>query len=346
MTSKERVMTAFAHSEPDRVPTWCGASVEFWEKAKQELGKGDEELRVFFGDDFRKLVAHYAGPEEPLAPGASFRTVFGIERTGLGYGQPTTHPLAEATLDEIHAYPWPTTDRADIDGIRAEAESYNGKYAILGGAWSPFWHDAIDMMGMESLYMRMFDEPEAVDALMKHMVDYYFDLSRLIFDATADVTDIFFIGNDLGSQTGPLLGVDLFERFVQPHLKRLVDLGHDYGLKVMLHCCGGIAPLIPNLIEIEMDAIHAVQTTCRGMDLTELKRNFGDKMVFNGGIDSHHILIDGTPDYVRQKTREILDIMKPGGGYIAGASHDTILEETPVENIVAMFDAIKEFGRY
>jgi uroporphyrinogen-III decarboxylase len=82
------------------------------------------------------------------------------------------------------------------------------------------------------------------------------------------------------------------------------------------------------------------------MDLATLKSDFGDKMVFNGAIDSHHVLIDGTPQTVRQKTREVLEIMKPGGGYIAGASHDTILEETPLENVLAMFDAIREFGSY
>ena len=80
------------------------------------------------------------------------------------------------------------------------------------------------------------------------------------------------------------------------------------------------------------------------MDLHYLKKTYGDKIVFNGAIDSHHVLIDGTPEVVRKKTLETLKIMMPGGGYIAGASHDTILEETPVENVVAMFDAIHEFG--
>jgi uroporphyrinogen-III decarboxylase len=81
-------------------------------------------------------------------------------------------------------------------------------------------------------------------------------------------------------------------------------------------------------------------------DDEQLFVRFGNRMVFNGAIDSHHVLIDGTPDLVRTKTREVLEIMKPGGGYIAGASHDSILEETPVENVVAMFDAIREFGSY
>ena len=98
---------------------------------------------------------------------------------------------------------------------------------------------------METCTLKMYDEPEVVDAVIEHMVDYYAAVSQRIFDAAADAIDIFFIGNDFGSQTGPLLGEDLFRRFILPHLERLVDLGHAYRLKVMMHCCGGFAPLIP-----------------------------------------------------------------------------------------------------
>ncbi|MHC4623073.1 MAG: uroporphyrinogen decarboxylase family protein [Planctomycetota bacterium] len=346
MTSRQRVLAVFEHEEPDRVPVWCGASVEFWDKAKRELKLDDEGLRVRFGDDFRRVFAEYAGPEFPLSEGATYRTVFGIERHGMGYGQPTSHPLQNATLKEVHDYPWPDPQRMDVSKIKAEAQRYNGEYAILGGDWSPFWHDAIDLLGMEDLYIKMYTEPELVDALMQHMVDYYAAVSRRIFDDAAAVIDIFFIGNDFGSMTGPLLGPELFGRFILPHLKRLIDLGHSYNLKVQMHCCGGFAPLIPLMIEAGLDGLHAVQPCCRGMDLRRLKADFGDRIVFNGAIDSHHVLIDGTPDSVREKTREVLDIMMPGGGYVAGASHDTILEETPVENVVAMFDAIREFGVY
>ena len=346
MTFRERVMAAFAHREADRVPRWCGASVEFWEKAKRELMLDDEALRVRFGDDFRRVFARYAGPEFKLAEGSTCRTPFGVQRHGMGYGQPISHPLRGATLRQVHDYPWPDPKWMDVSHLRAEALAWGRQYAILGGDWSPFWHDAIDLVGMEDLFFRMYDEPEAVDALMRHMVDYYAAVSQRIFDAAGDALDVFFIGNDLGSQTGPLLSPALFRRFVLPHIKRLIDLGHAYRLKVQMHCCGGFAPLIPDLIAAGLDGLHAVQPSCAGMDLATLKRDFGAKILFNGAIDSHHILIAGTPDLVRAKTRVVLDIMKPGGGYIAGASHDSILEETPVENVLAMFDTIREHGRY
>lgn len=346
MTSRERVLTAFEHEEPDCVPAWCGASVEFWEKAKGHLGLDDEPLRIRFGDDFRRVWAEYKGPDFPLSDGATSRTVFGVERKGIGYGQPMNHPLANATEKQVHDYAWPDPKWTDVSKIKAEAEAYGGQYAILGGDWSPFWHDAIDMLGMENLYINMYNEPKVVDAIMQHMVDYYAAVSQRIFDVAGDALDVFFIGNDLGGQSGPLLGPELFERFILPHLKRLIDLGHAYGLKVQLHCCGGFFPLIPALIEAGLDGLHAVQPSCTGMDLRMLKMHFGDKILFNGAIDSHHVLIAGTPDSVRKQTRKVLEIMMPGSGYVAGASHDTILEETPVENVVAMFDAIGEFGGY
>lgn len=346
MDSRERVLTAFAHQEPDRVPRWCGASAEFWEKAKRELGLDDEGLRLRFGDDFRRVSSRPPAVASPLPPGVSYVTPFGVPRTGLGYGQPTCHPLAQASLKQIEDYPWPDPRRVDVSHVRAEAAVYGRRYAILGGEWSPFWHDLIDLLGMEQTYYLMYDQPKLIDAVLTHLVDYYATVSQRVFDSAASALDVFFIGNDFGSQQGPLLTIELFRSFIMPHLQRLVDLGHAYGLRVMMHCCGGFAELIPTLIEIGLDGLHAIQPCCRGMDLRRLKADFGSRILFNGAIDSHHVLIESQPSQVREKTREVLQILMPGGGYVAGASHDTILGETPVENVLAMFDAIQEYGVY
>jgi uroporphyrinogen decarboxylase len=255
------------------------------------------------------------------------------------------HPLNNGSIKEVNEYDWPDPRWIDVSNIQAEAEKYDGQYAILGGDWSPFWHDAIELLGMKNTYIKMYREPELVDAVFEHIVDYYYAVSKNIFETASEMIDIFFIGNDFGSKNGPLLGEKLFRRFALPHLKRLIDLGHDYGLKVMLHCCGGFAELIPAMIEVNLDGLHAVQPYCRGMDLAKLKTEFGDKILFNGAIDSTK-LIHGTPETVRSETREVLQIMMPGGGYIAGASHDYVLQETPVENMLAMFDTVSDYGRY
>lgn len=347
MTPKERVLLAFQHREPDRVPAWCGSSPEFWANAKRALNLDDEGLRFRLGDDFRRVSARYRDTE-PATPLATSRTPFGVERKGVGYGQPLSHPLANAGLDEIHEYAWPDPALVvDVVGVREEALRYCQNYAILGGSWSPFWHDAIDLLGMEHLLVCMYEAPEIVDAVMTHVIDFYIGESLRVFEVAGNLIDIFFIGNDFGSQQGPLISERTFRRFLLPHVKRLIDLGHDYGMKVQLHCCGGFRQLIPSLIEAGLDALHALQPSARGMDPAGLKRDFGDKIVLNGGVDSHHILIEGaSPDFVRLRTRELLDVFMPGGGYVAGPSHDYVLAETPLENLLAMYDTIHEYGVY
>jgi uroporphyrinogen decarboxylase len=230
MTSKERVLTAFDLQQPDRVPAWLGASPEFRNLMISHLGlRDDESLSVYLGDDFRRVFARYSGPEERSPSSnlsyadATYRTPFDVQRHGYGYGMPLNRPLINAeSVNEIHDFAWPDPAWMDVSQIRSEALAHNGRYAILGGDWSPFWHDAIDLLSFKNLSYKMYDNPEMVDALMEHIVDYYVGVSSRIFDAAADGIDIFFIGNDFGGQTGPLIGEKTFRRFISPHLQRLV----------------------------------------------------------------------------------------------------------------------------
>ena len=354
MTSRDRVLAIFAGEIPDRVPVWLGASPEWKALAKRRAGlAADEDLALFVGDDFRRVFAKYAGPAEFSPdrafrhPEATSRTPFGVERTGYGYGQPIEHPLATArTVADIERYPWPDPAWMDVSRIRDEALAWGRRFAVLGGDWSPFYHDAIDLLGMETFMVAMVEEPAIIDVLLRHLVDYYFQTSLRVFEASADAIDIFFIGNDFGTQNGPVVGQALFRRFFLPHLSRLAALGHDFGLKVQLHCCGGFFPLIPGLIEAGIDALQALQPDARDMAPAKLKAAFGGRVVFNGSIDTHHWLIEGTPELVRAKTRETLSVMMPGGGYIASPSHDYLLPETQVDNVFALYEAVREFGRY
>ena len=173
-------MTTFSFSEPDRVPAWLGASPEWRELGRRRLGLEDDEcLSVHVGDDFRRVTATYCGPEErgpmfALSPGATYRTPFGIERRGYGYGQPVGFPLANAaSLSEVDAYAWPDPMWMDVSQVAGAARGHEGRYAVLGGDWSPFFHDAIDLLGLEGLYFRMYDSPALVDAVLGHIVDYY-----------------------------------------------------------------------------------------------------------------------------------------------------------------------------
>ena len=330
MTSKERVLTSFDHNEPDRVPRWCGASPEFWEKSKRVLSLDDEGLRLRMGDDFRRV----------MAPAATF----GIHRGGVGVGMALNHPLAGASLGEILDYEWPDPDQVDLSHLREEMSKHVNNYAILGGDWSPFWHDAADLVSMENLFTGMYTDPDWVHGLFNQLFDYYYAVNERIFAEAGDLIDILFIGNDLGTNQGALIGEELFREYLLPKFRRLSDLSHAYGAKIMLHCCGGFTGLIPAMIECQLDGLHAIQPSCRGMELKRLKKDYGEKILFNGCIDSQKVLLEGDPELVRRKTIETIQIMKPGGGFVAGASHDYILEETPLENVLMMMDTIQEEG--
>lgn len=353
MSSRQRVLTAFAHIEPDHAPCWLGASPEWKALARAYLGLPDDEsLLVYLGDDFRRVFSRYAGPQatHPTAnlshPDATYRTPFGVERHGYGYGMPLNIPLKQVkTVAEVEAYPWPDPDWMDVSHIRGEALQYGGQYAILGGEWSPFWHDAIDLLDFDGLIYAMYDAPEVVDAVMAHCADYYLAVSRRIFEAAGDVIDVFFIGNDFGAQTGPMISPKFFRRFITPQLKRFVDLGHEFGKPVLLHCDGSIRALIPDMIAIGLDGLQSVQPFCYGMALPGLKRDFGRQLTFVGGIDTQ-ALIEGTAEQARQLTLRTLEIMMPGGGFVASPSHDYLLPETPVENVIVMYETIKECGGY
>lgn len=350
MTPRERVMTAFAHREPDRLPCWCGASPGFVAKATAALGTDEEGFRRRIGDDFRRVSAPWVDPDPVLLPGATWRSPFGVQRSGIGYGQPLSHPLAAAieagtpALQAVAAYPWPSAAQVDVSGLRAQAWAWGGEYAILGGDWSPFWHDAIDLVGMEGLYYLMYDEAEAAALLFERITDFYVASSERILEEAGDLIDILFIGNDFGSTTGPLLGPELFGRFVSPSLRRLTSLGHSHGLKVMLHCCGGYRPLIPLMLADGIDGLHALQPRCAGMDPAGLKRDFGGRVLLNGAIDTQVALLEGSPAVAREETLRTLAILAPGGGYVAGPSHDWLLEETPLDNVLALYDAIRDWN--
>jgi uroporphyrinogen decarboxylase len=355
MTSRERVLTAFQHREPDRVPAWCGASPEFRAMARERLGLGedDEALSLHLGDDFRRVFARYAGPPErsPSScfthPDATSRTPFGVERHGYGYGQPLHHPLAAAESPAgVDRFAWPDPAWMYVSAVRSEALAWKGEFAILGGDWSPYFHDLIDLFGMERFMTLMVDSPAVVESAIERVVDYYLAVSRRVFEAAAGAIDIFFIGNDFGAQNGPIVGERMFRRFFLPPLRRLVHLGHSFGLRVMLHCCGGFAPVIPAMIGIGLDGLQSLQPDARDMAPARLKRLYGRDIVLNGCIDTHHLLIRGTPDLVRREARAVLEVMKPGGGYVASPSHDYLLPETQVDNVLALYETIREFGGY
>ena len=162
-----------------------------------------------------------------------------------------------------------------------------------------------------------------------------------------DSIDVILFGDDLGMQSGPQISPKMYREFFKPRHARMWRRAKELaGVKVQLHCCGGVRPLLPELIDAGLDAINPVQISCKGMDAAELKRDFGSRLTFwGGGCDTHAILAHASPAEIRDHVRRQIEIFKPGGGFVFQQVHN-ILADVPPENVIAMLDAAYEFAGY
>ena len=157
------------------------------------------------------------------------------------------------------------------------------------------------------------------------------------FEATKGYLDIAYFGNDFGTQRGLLISPELFDKFMRPALRRFYALAHDYNLRVMQHSCGAIADIIPWLIEDGVDIIDPVQSSCSGMDLETLYRNFGMRVSFHGGVCTQSLLPFKSVDEVRQTVRKYREITKGNGHYFLTGSQE-YMADIPLENILAVYE--------
>jgi len=342
MNSKERVLTAFEHREPDRVPLWYGASDALTAHLMRDCQAPDEEaLMQRLHIDFRRVHARYVGPNFGM------KTYWGVERGGAHYGQPLSHPLAGVeTVEEVEAYAgWPSPDWFDFSHLRKQCEQWRD-YAIIGGPWVVVFTDATELVGMSEFFMKMHTHPEVMHAVMNKVSDFYHEMAVRFFEAAGDLLDIFFFGDDMGTQQSMIISLPHWREYCKPHISRFLQLGRQAGLKTMFHSCGAVRKMIPDLVELGLDALNPIQVRAKGMDLRELKAEFGAKITFHGGFDHQQVLPFGSVEDVRTEVHRVVDTMAPGGGYCLAPSHDLMLDEFPVENVITMYDETFSYGRY
>ena len=207
---------------------------------------------------------------------------------------------------------------------------------ILGMMWSAHFQDTCAAFGMENALMNMIANPEIYEAVDAKIMEFYLKANEIFYEATKDRLNAVLIGNDMGSQRGLMLSPEMVRRFIIPGCKKLVEQAHSYGLKVIYHSCGSIVDVIPDLIEAGVDVIHPIQALAAGMDPKNLKDKFGGKVAFCGGVDTQDLLVNGTPEDVQKKVKELRTIFPTG--LILSPSHEAILPDIPPANIKALFD--------
>ena len=343
---RSRVKSLFDGQFIDRFPMWYGAHPETTGNLMKYLGAVDEEDMLRKLDvDFRTVRPKYIGTVGNKYPDGSVdSSIWGVERDGAFCGQAITHPLENAeTVADVEKHPWPRVEDWEAKSIRPTAEEYSKQYAVMGGTWSPFFHDVAEMFGMETMFIKLVEKPAVVETAIHKCVQFYLGISERMFQEMQDSLDVFFIGNDFGSQRGLICSPHMWRRYFGPGIKAMVDLGHKYGLKTALHSCGSIRSIIPDLIDMGLDIINPIQVNSADMNPEELQQEFGDDIIFFGGVDVHHILSKCSVAEVKAETKRIMDIFSKGKGYILAASHDYLLPEVPPENIAAMFQTGIEY---
>jgi uroporphyrinogen decarboxylase len=193
---------------------------------------------------------------------------------------------------------------------------------------------------IDQFLMLLAGNPRRVHEFLDRLVELHLANLERFLDLVGPYIDIVLFGDDLGSQKGPQMSPAMYREFFKPRHGRMWRRAKELAnVKVMLHCCGGVRPLLNDLIEAGLDAINPVQISCTGMESRELKRDFGGQITFwGGGCDTHFVLPRGTPEEIRQHVREQVSIMSPGGGFVFQQVHN-ILANVPPENVIAMFDA-------
>jgi uroporphyrinogen decarboxylase len=249
------------------------------------------------------------------------------------------------TVEQVDAYAWPSPDWFDFSQLRGQCEAWRD-FAIIGGPWVVIFTDATELVGMQEFFIKMHTHPEVMKAVIQRVSDFNYVVATRFFETCGDLFDIFFFGDDLGTQQDLFISPRMWREFLEPHFVRFLELGRQAGLKTMFHSCGAVSKLIGPFVANGLDALNPIQRRARGMDLAALKATYGDRLTFHGAIDHQQVLPFGTPDDVRREVREVIDMLAPGGGYCLAASHDLLLAEFPPENIMTLYDEAYAYGRY
>jgi uroporphyrinogen decarboxylase len=357
LNSRQRFEAACRHSSSDRPPVDYLAGRTLDERLRCHLGVSTEtELLDVLGADLYYLSVRdisqnessrriYRGPALPsddrerVCP-FGIRYLRGQYEWKFGADEAIGGALERAESPrEVLAHSWPKPEWFDVSALEEECEA-NHRRIIVSGFWTAIFGNAYRLHGFERLLMNMALKPELVRTIVRCLTDFYLELNEHLFSALKGKIDLFFFGNDFGTQNGLLISEAMWVDFFKEEYRKIVALAHAHGLKVMVHSCGSILELIPHLIELGVDILDPVQTTAAGMDAGRLKRDFGERIVFHGAVDTQGILPRATPEEVTAHVSELAGTLGAGGGYIM-APCNNIQADTPVENAVAMYEAVR-----
>jgi uroporphyrinogen decarboxylase len=312
---RDRVMRSIEHRDVDRVACYFAAEEETQAILHARLGlRGVVEATRFFDADTIQATVYCAIPD-----------LSRVER-----------------IEDLEGLAWPSRERVDLTGAAARARDARATgLAVLSGAWATIFTGTRRSMGEAEYLLAMADQPELIAEIVRRAADGFLDINEALFSECADCIDVFYFGSDFGTQRSLFASPEAFRRFFLPHLARLAEHARGFGLKVMFHTCGAVADLIPDLIACGIDVLDPVQVSAAGMAPETLAARFRGRIAFHGGISTQALLPRATPAEVRAATTETIRALGPTG-YIAGPDQ-WLLPDTPIENMVAMYEAVRDY---
>ncbi len=344
MTKKERFFATIERKSVDYPASWLGEPVPDAVPGLNAHYHVDNEyaLKAAIGDDvFSVNVPYHTANSDHIATSMNFAK---MDEHGNYDERTLTAPgffEDYHTPSDVDKFPWPDPAKGiDIQACKTIMEKAPQDSAIMSLMWSAHFQDACSAYGMETALMRMILEPEMFKAVISRITDFYLEANEIFYEATKEVLDAVLIGNDFGSQTTLLVSPGMLRDHVFEGTKKLIDQAHSYGLKVIHHSCGSIRPVIPDLIDLGVDAIHPIQALATGMEADGLARDFGNDVSFCGGVDAQQLLVNGTPDQIRENVLHLREIFPTG--LIFSPSHEAILPDVNPANVEALFKAVRE----
>jgi uroporphyrinogen decarboxylase len=343
MTPRERWLRTLNHERADRIPADYRATPEATRKILDHLGLANMDQlaeRLHF-DPIVDVGPRWIGPE---LPPHTDEYGIGYQATDYGIGHyedAIHHPLARFnSVAEIEAeYQWPSIDWWDFSQIPDQVKGKEDQ--VIRGGWSEPFATYKWLRGVAQGYMDLVENPEMVHYVLGKLYDHCYQKAERIYEKIPGMVIWTWVAEDVGSQKGLIISLKHIEEFFMPHMKRMVDLVHSAGAYAFHHSDGAVRENVPNMISVGMDVLDPIQWRCEGMEREALKRDFGDKLVFHGGMDNQQTLPFGTVDDVAAEVLDNLRILGGGGGYILGPCHN-IQAVSPPENIVAMYDTAYE----
>lgn len=342
MNSIERFYATIDRKPVDRPACWLGdPTPAAAEKLCEYYNVADiKELKRICGDDFYAVEIPYHSPT-CNAIFAAFDWYMNGSNVDVEHRTLTADGCfcdCEDVEDaEAVNFPWPDPEKyIDPELCRQLVDEAPEGKTIMGMMWACHFQDTCAAFGMQTALMNMVAEPELVHYVDDHIVAFYEKALKIFLEATKGKVHAILIGDDIGSQRSLMISPKLVAEFVIPGARKLIDLAHSYGVKVLYHSCGSIVEAIPQLIEAGVDIIHPIQALAVGMQPENLKAKFEGQVAFCGGVDTQELLPNGTPEQVRAKVKELRAIFPTG--LIISPSHEALQSDVPPENVKAMFD--------